>query len=169
MECTKHLTACQGCTKKHAKCSWKGMMNDEVAWLRREARSGGGSTEGDDGGSGSSGRTPDPQPKRSKVPIPPRPFPMPPAIPNVTIRNGNGNGNGNGATNSEPRAPQERSVTESGGPREHPGTPPIANHYQLTHTATMALNAEAARRQQQQQQQQHSQSPVMRRTSVQGD
>ena len=29
-ECTKHLTACQACTKKHAKCSWKDIMEGEL-------------------------------------------------------------------------------------------------------------------------------------------
>lgn len=34
--CVKHLTACQGCTRKHAKCSWKGVTDEEVAALRGE-------------------------------------------------------------------------------------------------------------------------------------
>lgn len=29
-ECTKHLTACQACTKKHAKCSWKDIREHEL-------------------------------------------------------------------------------------------------------------------------------------------
>lgn len=29
-ECTKHLTACSACTKKHAKCSWKDVKEGEV-------------------------------------------------------------------------------------------------------------------------------------------
>lgn len=29
-ECTKHLTACQACTKKHAKCSWKDIKEGEL-------------------------------------------------------------------------------------------------------------------------------------------
>lgn len=36
LPCVKHLTACQGCTKKHAKCSWKAMTADEAAQLRQE-------------------------------------------------------------------------------------------------------------------------------------
>ncbi|KAI9163617.1 mitochondrial carrier [Paramyrothecium foliicola] len=35
-ECVKHLTACQGCTKKHARCSWKAVTEDEVAALQRD-------------------------------------------------------------------------------------------------------------------------------------
>lgn len=36
-QCIKHLTACQGCTKKHARCVWKGLTEEEVAWLKQEA------------------------------------------------------------------------------------------------------------------------------------
>jgi hypothetical protein len=36
VQCVKHLTACQGCTKKHAKCSWKTVTEDEAVWLKRE-------------------------------------------------------------------------------------------------------------------------------------
>lgn len=31
MDCLKNLTACMGCTKKHAKCSWKEVRDDELA------------------------------------------------------------------------------------------------------------------------------------------
>ena len=30
MDCLKNLTACLGCTKKHAKCSWKDVIDDEL-------------------------------------------------------------------------------------------------------------------------------------------
>ena len=30
MDCLKNLTACQGCTKKHAKCSWKDVEEQEL-------------------------------------------------------------------------------------------------------------------------------------------
>lgn len=30
MDCLKNLTACMGCTKKHAKCSWKDVIDDEL-------------------------------------------------------------------------------------------------------------------------------------------
>lgn len=36
LQCTKNLTACQGCTKKHAKCSWKSVTEDEATVLKRE-------------------------------------------------------------------------------------------------------------------------------------
>ncbi|KAI0130572.1 hypothetical protein BJ170DRAFT_319613 [Xylariales sp. AK1849] len=44
--CVKHLTACQGCTKKHARCVWKGVTEEEAAWLKKEA--GDGEDEGDE-------------------------------------------------------------------------------------------------------------------------
>ncbi|KAJ5131202.1 uncharacterized protein N7515_007241 [Penicillium bovifimosum] len=31
MDCLKNLTACVGCTKKHAKCSWRDVKEDEIA------------------------------------------------------------------------------------------------------------------------------------------
>ena len=31
MDCLKNLTACQGCTRKHAKCSWKDVTEQELA------------------------------------------------------------------------------------------------------------------------------------------
>ena len=30
MDCVKNLTACQGCTKKHAKCSWREVREEEI-------------------------------------------------------------------------------------------------------------------------------------------
>ncbi|KAI1392180.1 uncharacterized protein F4822DRAFT_389870 [Hypoxylon trugodes] len=44
-QCIKHLTACQGCTKKHARCVWKGLTEEEVAWLKGELS---GDDEGDE-------------------------------------------------------------------------------------------------------------------------
>lgn len=39
MDCVKNLTACQGCTRKHARCSWKDVSEGEVEALRAgEAR-----------------------------------------------------------------------------------------------------------------------------------
>ncbi|KAI1818499.1 hypothetical protein GGS20DRAFT_188580 [Poronia punctata] len=35
-QCIKHLTACQGCTKKHTKCTWKKLTEEEVGLLRGE-------------------------------------------------------------------------------------------------------------------------------------
>lgn len=40
-ECLKNLTACQGCTRKHARCVWKALTEEEIAWLKGE-------TSGDD-------------------------------------------------------------------------------------------------------------------------
>ncbi|KAI1472325.1 uncharacterized protein F4812DRAFT_8927 [Daldinia caldariorum] len=46
-QCIKHLTACQGCTKKHARCVWKYLTEEEVAWLKGEA-GGDGDDDGDE-------------------------------------------------------------------------------------------------------------------------
>ncbi|KAF2970539.1 hypothetical protein GQX73_g3056 [Xylaria multiplex] len=35
-QCIKHLTACQGCTKKHTKCTWKKLTEEEVTLLKGE-------------------------------------------------------------------------------------------------------------------------------------
>jgi hypothetical protein len=32
-DCTKHLTACSACTKKHAKCSWKDIKEGELDFV----------------------------------------------------------------------------------------------------------------------------------------
>lgn len=34
MDCVKNLTACQGCTRKHARCSWKDVTEAEIESLR---------------------------------------------------------------------------------------------------------------------------------------
>lgn len=36
LQCVKYLTACQGCTKKHAKCVWKSVAEEEAAQVKRE-------------------------------------------------------------------------------------------------------------------------------------
>lgn len=38
MDCLKNLTACMGCTKKHAKCSWKDVKEDELREFRPPIR-----------------------------------------------------------------------------------------------------------------------------------
>ncbi|KAK8023603.1 hypothetical protein PG993_011669 [Apiospora rasikravindrae] len=38
--CLKNQTACQGCTKKHARCVWKGVTDDEMARLKGEYSNG---------------------------------------------------------------------------------------------------------------------------------
>jgi hypothetical protein len=37
MDCLKNLTACMGCTKKHAKCSWKDVRPDELHEFERQS------------------------------------------------------------------------------------------------------------------------------------
>ncbi|KAA8651663.1 hypothetical protein EYZ11_003913 [Aspergillus tanneri] len=39
MDCLKNLTACMGCTKKHAKCSWKDVREEELRESRIERSS----------------------------------------------------------------------------------------------------------------------------------
>lgn len=63
VQCVKHLTACNGCTKKHAKCVWKSVTDDEMAWLKNEmgaSVTGEGENEGDDGASNAGRYTPGP-------------------------------------------------------------------------------------------------------------
>lgn len=38
MDCLKNLTACMGCTKKHAKCSWKDVREEELRTNRTSIR-----------------------------------------------------------------------------------------------------------------------------------
>lgn len=52
--CIKHLTACQGCTKKHAKCGWRSVTDEEIAWLKGEM---GPLSEGEGAGDGDGGST----------------------------------------------------------------------------------------------------------------
>ncbi|KAL6871354.1 hypothetical protein J3F83DRAFT_735198 [Trichoderma novae-zelandiae] len=36
LQCVKHLTACRGCTKKHARCNWRSVSDDEAASVKHE-------------------------------------------------------------------------------------------------------------------------------------
>ncbi|KAL7947837.1 hypothetical protein V8C42DRAFT_342844 [Trichoderma barbatum] len=36
LQCVKHLTACRGCTKKHARCNWRSVTDDEAANVKEE-------------------------------------------------------------------------------------------------------------------------------------
>ncbi|EHK22605.1 uncharacterized protein TRIVIDRAFT_71258 [Trichoderma virens Gv29-8] len=36
LQCVKHLTACRGCTKKHARCNWRNVTDEEAADVREE-------------------------------------------------------------------------------------------------------------------------------------
>jgi hypothetical protein len=55
--CVKHLTACVGCTKKHAKCSWRTLTDDEVGRLKQEATLSNNNCRDDEGCSDVSDRT----------------------------------------------------------------------------------------------------------------
>ena len=54
MDCQKNLTACIGCTKKHAKCGWKDVVEEELKNYVPPVRLAG----GDHGGVGSDGEDP---------------------------------------------------------------------------------------------------------------
>lgn len=36
LQCVKHLSACRGCTKKHARCSWRNVTDDEAEIVRHQ-------------------------------------------------------------------------------------------------------------------------------------
>ncbi|KAK7743779.1 hypothetical protein SLS53_003798 [Cytospora paraplurivora] len=157
----------QSCTKKHAKCSWKGMMDEEVAWLKREVGSAGGEvTEGEEGGTGtgtvSGGHTPDPQQQRTTTPtnttISNVVVPGPPTTSYgdrpesntgpVVAPTRTTNGVGVGTGDSGLRA-QERTIPEFGLREQQPASP-HADHYRLSHMANVALGAEIGEKQQSQ-------------------
>lgn len=52
IECTKHLTACSGCTKKHARCGWKEVVAEEAAYLNQMPESTAALTNVADGANG---------------------------------------------------------------------------------------------------------------------
>ncbi len=57
MDCLKNLTACMGCTRKHAKCSWKDVNDEELRENPPLARpSGDQRASGDEGGASASDR-----------------------------------------------------------------------------------------------------------------
>lgn len=49
MDCLKNLTACMGCTKKHAKCSWKDVREEELRTNRSAMRTASPTPEHGDG------------------------------------------------------------------------------------------------------------------------
>lgn len=49
-ECTKHLTACSACTRKHAKCAWRDVREGEVEFLGVGVGLGNGNGNGGNGG-----------------------------------------------------------------------------------------------------------------------
>jgi hypothetical protein len=74
-ECIKHLTACQGCTKKHARCSWKAVTDEEAAAVRQEmgiAQYGDAETEYYQGRGGSAGFAGDFSPSTRSIEFPSR-------------------------------------------------------------------------------------------------
>lgn len=184
VQCVKHLTACQGCTKKHAKCSWKAVTEEEMAWLKGEESNGvaGGDAEGgsggggDDGASRSAGYTPDPQSARSASTIETRVFaPLSNHTTTSSTATATNNDNmaavhhhvaGNGYSGSAP--PEARTAETDAGARDRLITdfglreqrPHHANsdHHRLSQMASVALSTETGR-DQHQHQHQHQQHP----------
>ncbi|KAK7715386.1 hypothetical protein SLS64_004086 [Diaporthe eres] len=182
VQCIKHLTACQGCTKKHAKCGWKTISDDELNWLKREVGSGtsgatsggeGDGTEGDDtSGRSGGGFSPDPP---SLPPI---------SATSATAPSSSSYGDRPLAVDTRAFAPvnhsnsvgsaKERGSVTDFGLRDHRPSSSQAehrvDHYRLSHMANVALSADAREQHQHQQhhqhQQNHSQRPMMRGTSV---
>ena len=62
MDCLKNLTACLGCTKKHAKCSWKDVIDDELRENPYVPK-----TSQDEGADGASDREGYPKPSAEKI------------------------------------------------------------------------------------------------------
>lgn len=156
--CIKYLTACQGCTKKHAKCNWKSITEDEIAWLKGNAGSGETEGEGDDSGSRSGGGQSPEQRSASPVSVVEmRSF----APTNIMQKNVGNSGNGPHASGSRsiggggPSQESSRQLSDFGLREPHH---PV-DHFRLSHMASIALNSE--RPQSQPQQQQHSQSAIM--------
>lgn len=187
VQCVKHLTACQGCTKKHAKCGWKTISEDELNWLKREVGNGasgvtsggeGDGTEGDDtSGRSGGGYSPDP--------------PSLPPINTTATAAPSSSGYGDRPLGNETRAfapvnhsnsvggtgdtrTKERSSVTDFGLRDHRPSSSQADHrvdhYRLSHMANVALSADAREQHHQQhqhhQQQNHSQRVMLRGNSV---
>ncbi len=70
MDCLKNLTACMGCTKKHAKCSWKDVREEELRTNRSNMRTDSPSSEHGDAPSDNVEATnPDPSASSQRSPI----------------------------------------------------------------------------------------------------
>lgn len=68
MDCLKNLTACMGCTKKHAKCSWKDVKEEELRELETHR---------------AQERSEDHQPRDQPAPVAPLSAPLPAPAPPV--------------------------------------------------------------------------------------
>lgn len=159
--CIKYLTACQGCTKKHAKCNWKSITEEEITWLKGNAGSGEGEGEGDDSVSRSGGaQSPEPRSASPASIVEMRSF-APMNVVNQTTPGNSGQGPASGRSLGGGPISQERQMSEF-GLREHHSV----DHYRLSHMASVALNAERPQpqpqpQQQQPQPQQHSQNAIL--------
>lgn len=155
VQCIKHLTACQGCTKKHAKCAWRTVTEDEVAVLKGELP---GLVEGEGeeasvGSRSGGGETPDPQSASSASVAEMRAYApsnaaaaQPHSLSNGTYGGMGGSGDRHGSSGMDHGAAKERSLPELGLRENHrPG--PRVDHSRLSHMASVALSSEAREQQ----------------------
>jgi len=71
MDCLKNLTACMGCTKKHAKCSWKEVRENELrsGFVYPPSTTSNGQSESSDHESGDRASTASPLPRHTITPL----------------------------------------------------------------------------------------------------
>ena len=97
-QCVRHLTACMGCTRKHARCVWKALTEEEIAWLKGEGGpegGGGGGSAGGGGGGGGEDDAGDESRRFGPGPLP-HPHPEPPGEPRHDVDRGGGDDHGMG-------------------------------------------------------------------------
>lgn len=137
--CVKHLTACQGCTKKHAKCGWKGVTEEELAWLTGQRAS----------------VAPETETEESSTPGGKGTFRVPEATMHEEVRNSAGSGRKNEGRNndrkddsSNPNTPSdlmEVDQQKQSEPSLGISSGPVRDHSLLSHMATVATAEAEAR------------------------
>lgn len=138
--CIKYLTACQGCTKKHAKCTWKSITEDEIAWLKGNVTTGDVEGEVDDSGSRSGGvQSPDARSASPVSVVEMRSFAPTNINPQNPGNNGPARGLGSGSGPTTIMTQESRPVPDFGLREQHHH--PV-DHYRLSHMASIALNTE---------------------------
>ncbi|KAK1830269.1 hypothetical protein QBC39DRAFT_116387 [Podospora conica] len=171
MVCRKKLTACDGCTRKHAKCSWTKLTDEEVGFMRANPnyvfpsrRPGDGEDEPTENSSDGS-RIDSDLPSRQRIGFPHTTAPPPRADDarldsrDSPVRNGEGDPSNGKDRHQQPRADPDadglpRPSLPDQGPRgslQHPYTQPQQQHQQyphtnsqLTHLAFTAVNVAKA-------------------------
>lgn len=98
-QCIKHLTACLGCTKKHARCIWKALTEEEITWLKGET---GGGDDNDDRDEPPRAFS-DPGPSSGPGPGPPHMEPGEPSRRDIDRGGGGGGGGDDGGSRAGSR------------------------------------------------------------------